>query len=171
MKDLKLINPENASEEEVKAYATREAGRAVVVDMDGLVALLHVANESYYKLPGGGLEGNEDKIAALQRECLEEVGCDIDVVTDIGTIVEYRKIFHLKQISYCYLAKVRGEKGIPSLTEEEAQKGFRQVWLPYEEALQILSANQATSFEGKKYIVPRDTIFLEAARGPVKNLK
>ncbi len=53
MRQLKLINPENVSEEEVKNYSTREAGRAVVFDEDKNVALLYVSREDYYKLPGG----------------------------------------------------------------------------------------------------------------------
>ena len=56
MKQLKLINPENVSEEEVKNYSVREAVRAVVFDEDKKVALLYVSKENYYKIPGGGIE-------------------------------------------------------------------------------------------------------------------
>jgi len=72
MKQLKLINPENVSEEEIKKYLVREVGRAVVVDEDKKIALLYVSKENYYKLPGGGIEEGEDKISALKRECLED---------------------------------------------------------------------------------------------------
>ena len=97
MKTIKLINPENVSEEEVKKYRVREAGRAVVVDENGMIALLHVTKENYYKLPGGGIEDTEDKMIALKRECKEEIGCDVEVIGEVGTIVEYRKICTLKQ--------------------------------------------------------------------------
>jgi 8-oxo-dGTP pyrophosphatase MutT (NUDIX family) len=96
MKLIKIINPENVSEEEVKGYRTREAGRAVVFDDEGKVALLSVSKENYYKLPGGGVEEGEDKITALHRECQEEIGCDVEIVNELGFIVEYRKIFTLK---------------------------------------------------------------------------
>ena len=56
----------NVSEEEVKNYRVREAGRAVVMDRDGMIALLHVTKESYYKLPGGGIEETEDKIITIE---------------------------------------------------------------------------------------------------------
>ena len=164
MKELKLINPENVSEEEVIAYKTREASRAVVIDEDGKIALLHVSNEHYYKLPGGGIEEGEDKMKALERECLEEIGCNVDVVSEIGSIVEYRRIFSLKQTSYCYLAKVKGQKGTPDFTDDEKEGGFEQVWLPYDEALKALNESNATSIEGSDYIVPRDTAFLEEAK-------
>lgn len=164
VKNIKLINPEGATEEEVNNYRTREAERAVVFDDEGKVALLHVTKEQYYKLPGGGVEEGEDKIISLKRECKEEIGCDVEVQGEIGYIVEYRKIFSLKQTSYCYLAKAVGEKGEPDFTEEEMENGFEIVWLPYEEALRILSDNKATNVEGRSYIVPRDTAFLEEAK-------
>lgn len=163
MRMIKLINPENVSDDEVKNYHVREAGRVVVLDENGMVALLHVSKENYYKLPGGGVEDTEDKIIALKRECLEEIGCDVEVGEEIGTIVEYRKIFNLKQISHCYLAKVIGAKGTPNFTDEEKQNGFEQVWLPYKKAMKILSESKATSIEGSAYIVPRDTTFLAEA--------
>lgn len=163
MKQLALINPEDVSEEEANTYATREAARAIVVDSDNKIALLYVAREDYYKLPGGGLEGAENKKIALERECLEEIGCRVKVVAEVGCIVEYRKIFGLKQTSYCYLAKVVGEKGQPAYTDKELEKGFVQVWLSFEEALKAILQSNSSSVEGKNYIVPRDTIFLKTA--------
>ncbi|MCG2690028.1 NUDIX domain-containing protein [Candidatus Parcubacteria bacterium] len=168
MKLIKLINPENVSEEEVKHYRCRGAGRAVVMDNDGIIALLHVTKKGYYKLPGGGVEDTEDKMIALKRECQEEIGCDIEVIGAIGTIVEYRKIFGLKQTSYCYLAKVKGEKGKPAFTDDEKENGFEQVWLPYKEALRALLDSKATNIEGSAYIVPRDTAFLQEAKSLIK---
>lgn len=163
MKKLAVINPENVSEEEVKSYRTREAVRAIVLDEEDNVALLYVANEDYYKLPGGGIEEGEDKDLALERECLEEIGCKVEVFKEVGEIVEYRKIFELKQISFCYLAKLVGEKGQTSFTKEEEEKGFKQVWLPIDKALEKVKQNNSTSVEGRDYIVPRDTIFLQEA--------
>ena len=170
MKELKLINPENVTEEEVKGYRVREAARAIVVDEDGKIALLHVTNENYYKLPGGGLEGSEDKLIALQRECQEEIGCDVEVINEIGSIVEYRKIFNLKQTSYCYLAKLKGEKGTPDFTDHEKEKGFKQVWLTYDEAIKSLIESTVANMEGSAYIVPRDTAFLEESKVYLTNL-
>lgn len=163
MKQLLLLNPENASEEEALEWPLREAARAVVTDKDGLVALLHVSKENYYKLPGGGLDESEDKNTALRRECLEEIGCEVEVVRELGTVLEYRKIFGLRQISYCYLAKVAGEKGAPNFTQKEESKGFQVVWLPLEEAKKALDNSKATTPEGGLYIVPRDKVILVSA--------
>ncbi|MFA4999600.1 MAG: NUDIX domain-containing protein [Parcubacteria group bacterium] len=162
MKLIKLINPENVSEEEVKNYETREAGRAVVFDEDDKIALLYVRQEDYYKLPGGGIEDGEDVREALNRECLEEAGCNIDITNELGSIVEYRKSMNLKQISYCFMAKVKGSKGAPNFTDEEEQRGFELVWLSYKEALNAFENSKTTFDEGKLYIIPRDRAFIEA---------
>lgn len=164
MKLLKLINPENVSEEEVKNYKIREAARAIVFDKEGNIALLYVSKANYYKLPGGGIDEGEDKKSALLRECQEEIGCDVEVVSEIGSIIEYRKIQNLKQTSYCYLAKVKGNKGTPDFTESEIGAGFKQVWLSYNDSLNAMRNGKPPHVEGKSYIKPRDTTFLEEAK-------
>ncbi|PIP87018.1 ADP-ribose pyrophosphatase [Candidatus Campbellbacteria bacterium CG22_combo_CG10-13_8_21_14_all_36_13] len=164
MKELTLLNPENVSEEEIKTYGTREAARAVVLDKENNIALLHATKTDYYKLPGGGLDDDTDKVVALKRECREEIGCDVEVVGEIGLMNEWRRFFNLHQISYCYFAKVVGEKGIPDFTESEVAEGFEVVWLPYNEALDILKRSKAEQIAAKEYMVPRDIAILEAAR-------
>lgn len=161
---LKTLNPENAAEQEYLSYPVREAARAVVSDQDQNIALLFVSKENYYKLPGGGVESSEDHETALRRECQEEIGCNIDIISELGSIIEYRKFCSLKQISYCYTAKVKGEKGEPQLTQEEIDEGFQVIWLPYAKAVSLIPKTETHNLEGKDYIVPRDLAFLKAAR-------
>lgn len=163
MKEIAFLNPENASEEEVKTYGTREAARAVVLDNENNVALLHATKTDYYKLPGGGLDDDTDKIIALKRECREEIGCEVEVLGEIGLVNEWRKFCRLHQISYCYFAKVVGEKGNPGFTESETAEGFEVAWLPYDEALRTLKGSRAEQIEAKGYMVPRDIAILEAS--------
>lgn len=162
---LITLNPENASDEEVQTYSTREAARAVVVDSGGNIALLHVSLKNYYKLPGGGLEGDEDILVALARECKEEIGCAIEVVGEVGTVIEYRKIFGIKQISYCYFAHVKGDKGEPEFTESELEGGFEIVWVSYGKALTLMAESVVSDEEGGRYIIPRDIALLKAVEG------
>lgn len=164
MREFEIRNPESASDNEIKTYSRREAARAVVIDDSGMVALLHVTGENYYKLPGGGIEESEDKLLALKRECREEIGCEIEILDEVGQITEYRKRFNLVQTSYCYLAKLTGEKGEPHYMDDEIEKGFEPVWMPYEEALEALKSSTATTFEASAYIVPRDILLLSEAR-------
>ncbi|MEK7652114.1 MAG: NUDIX domain-containing protein [Patescibacteria group bacterium] len=170
MKLLKTINPENVSEEEVNKYSIREAARALVIDNQGHIAILHVSKAGYYKIPGGGIEGEENKEVALRRECMEEIGCDVDILGEVGMILEYRKFSSEKQVSYCYIAKLKGKKGKPSFTDEESNNSFEELWLPYNEAIMLFHENKTTDFEGSKYIVERDKTFLKEAKNTYPNL-
>ena len=84
----------------------RKASRAILLDENELVPLLFVSKYNYHKLPGGGIDEGEDKIQALIRECLEEVGSKIEVNGEIGKIIEFRSKWDLKQTSYCYYGKI-----------------------------------------------------------------
>lgn len=163
MERLLLLNPENASPDEVAAFRVRHAARAVVADDAGRIALLKVGKHGYYKLPGGGVENGEDLMLALARECLEEIGCNVCVDTPLGLVEEYRKMFGIRQISHCYTAHVVGDKGAPAFTASEEANGFSIVWATYAEARQLLASCQADNQEGCDYIVPRDTCILKAA--------
>jgi len=163
MQQLAILNPEHATPEEIKQYAMRKAARAVIIDDQQCVALLHVTTANYYKLPGGGIEPNETIEEALHRECWEETGSKIEIIQEIGSVTEYRKMYELTQISYCYLAKVIGEKGIPEFTPDEQQDGFEIVWLSYDQALKVISDDANADDEGRRYIVPRDLLFLQTA--------
>ncbi len=168
MKLIKFINPENVSEEEVNKYDVREAGRAIVIDDEKNIAILYASKQDYYKLPGGGVEKGEDSIVAIKRECIEEIGCNIEILEEIGSIIEYMKIFKIKQTSYCYFAKVEGKKMKPNYTEEEKRRGFQTLWLPYEEALDKLKSCIDDSTNYHFYVVPRDIAFLEEVRKLIK---
>lgn len=161
--EILLLNPENVSDQEVNTYQTREAARAVVIDENGLIGLLYVSKEGYYKLPGGGLEESENPLIALRRECQEEIGCTIEILNEIGLVTEYRKKFNLKQISYCYIAKVVGEKKLPVFDEGERELGFEVTWLKYAAAKRALEKSNLQFYEGELYIIPRDRAILEAA--------
>jgi 8-oxo-dGTP pyrophosphatase MutT (NUDIX family) len=52
---------------------------AIIFDSKGLVLTKHFVNGfgEYFLLPGGGLDKGESPIEALNRECKEEIGVDI----------------------------------------------------------------------------------------------
>jgi 8-oxo-dGTP diphosphatase len=162
MKLLKLINLENTSEQEAGTFFVREAARAIVFDSSNLVGLLYSTKFNYYKLPGGGVELGEDHETALKRECKEEIGCDIEILGELGMIIEYRRKYSLKQTSFCFTAKVIGEKGVPELTSDEIKEGFETVWLPLEEAIKKVMNNINPGVYEVPYMVTRDITFLQA---------
>lgn len=146
----------------------REASRAVLLDENNLVPILHVKSGKFHKLPGGGIDEGESKEEALVREILEEVGAKIKIESEIGKIVEYRsdKNFKwgsdMKQVSYCYLGKILS-KGNPKFTEKEMIEEFELVWMPLNKAIETFEKDQPITIEGK-FILSRDLTFLKEAR-------
>lgn len=66
-------------------YTERSAVRVVVKDADEQVIIIKVNKGNYYKLPGDGVEGDEDHGQAAVREVAEETGCS--VATEGGHVV------------------------------------------------------------------------------------
>lgn len=145
-------------------FRRREAARAVVLDDSGSVPLLKVNRYQYHKLPGGGVDKDEDIETALERELMEEIGCKVEVTAEVGEIVEYRDQLELIQTSHCFLAKQIGEKQAPAFTEKETAHGFEIVWAKdIDEAVRLLTHDKPTDYEGK-FIRRRDLAFLKTAR-------
>ena len=162
-KDVKSVVSEDELVNIHRAPRNRRAVRAVVFDADGNIALLHVSKNKYYKLPGGGIEEGEEIIQALIRECQEEIGCNIKVDEEVGEVIEYRDQHRFRQISYCYTAKVIGDKGSPNLEQEEIDEGFKEVWVSLDEAICLLKESEPTSYNGP-FIVMRDLKMLEEVK-------
>jgi len=83
------------------------------------MALMNVKKKSAFTLPGGGIKENETVLNALRRELIEETGCEIEILTEIGIIEENRFKHDFTQLSYYYLGNVIGDKKPPQLTEKE----------------------------------------------------
>jgi 8-oxo-dGTP diphosphatase len=143
------------------SYKERNASRAIVYDAERNIALLHATNKNYHKLPGGGVEEGEDIEAALRREVLEEIGCNIINLKELGIIEEYRNEFALHQTSHCFLADVDGLKGSPNLEQDELADGFETVWLDVPTAIANLESEASLQAYEGKFIRLRDLLFLK----------
>ena len=99
----------------------------------------------------------------MKRECLEEIGCNVEIIKEIGQVIEYRKKFNIKQTSFCYLTRLLGKKGIPKLEPSEIEEGFETVWLSFEDALDALQNYECVKYQ-VPYIVARDIVFIKEAR-------
>jgi ADP-ribose pyrophosphatase YjhB (NUDIX family) len=142
-------------------YKERRSSRAIVFDRDGKIAFLHVTKKHFYKLPGGGVEEGESIEEALHRELSEEIGCSVKNIREFGSIEEFRNKFSLHQISYCFLADLAGEKGVPHLEQDEIADGFKPVWINLGDAIKIFESNtDVEDYEGK-FVQMRDLAFLK----------
>ena len=142
-------------------FRPRTAARAIVKKKD-LIALLHVSKDGYHKLPGGGVDPGESIQEALHREVLEEVGCKIRVLGEVGEILEHRGQAEEIQTSHCFIAEVI-EEGEPKFTEKEISEGFELVWVSLDKAIEMIQKEVPTTYSGK-FIVKRDLFFLQAAK-------
>lgn len=143
---------------DISHYDLRESSRGLVINGNTL-ALLYVSNFNYFKLPGGGIEKDENIEIAFTRETLEEVGCKVKDVKIFGKIIEYRDQFKLKQISYVLTGKVDGEIGPTNLEQSEIDEGFELKWIPIDKAIGIMQSSKPTNYEGQ-FIVKRDLFIL-----------
>ena len=162
MKLLKTINPANIPDNVASAWQHREAARAVVFDENGKVGLLYVSKFNHYKLPGGGIETGEDKRQALDREVEEELGVEVEVLDEVGAVIEYRDRFKQHQISFCFTAKVVSSKNSPNFTAVERDAGFEVKWVTPQQAEQLLNLRETDDYLGR-IIEERDFCFLKAA--------
>ncbi len=139
----------------------RSAVRAVLFKGDK-IALLNVTRDKYHKLPGGGIEQKESIRRALFREILEETGCKIKILSEVGKISEHKTHLSEFQISYCYIAKViREDKS--RFTTEEKRAGFKLEWKSLDTSIRILKKEKPKNYEGK-FIVKRDLEFIKTAK-------
>ena len=138
MKKLLVMDAKNYPPDMEEIYRVAVRG---IIFIDG--KLLMIENSfGEAKLPGGGIEGDEDDYTALLREVKEETGFDVipESIIPFGEIEEKRlsvkepMIWH--QISRLYFCEVREEQSACEYTENEKKYGFHQVLYTLEEALE-----------------------------------
>ena len=162
MRHLGTIKFERIEESKAKSFEIRMAARALILDNEGKAAVLSVSARNYHKLPGGGVEEGEDMETALRRECLEETGCNIEILEELGKVEELRLKWNQHQISHCYLARVSGEKGEPQFTDSEKKAGFELEWFDPEEIARIIASDIPEDYVGL-FIQKRDKLIMDAA--------
>lgn len=100
--------------EEIKQTEIKEvriAARGIVMREDGKIGIFNKANKNEYKLPGGGIEEKETPEEAFKREVLEETGCEVEIIKNMGITEEYKTKNNFKQISYVFVGKVLKDTG------------------------------------------------------------
>jgi 8-oxo-dGTP diphosphatase len=80
------------------AYRDRPGVYAIALDTQGRIAVVQIGNA--YFLPGGGVEIGESPGETLAREGLEECGCALRPIREIGSAIQ-----HLTTSSGRHIAK------------------------------------------------------------------
>ena len=126
----------------LKEPKTRFGARGIILNDQGKIAVLHMANIDVYKLVGGGVEDGEKPEEAFKREALEESGCRIEIDRDLGLIREEKSQINFAQDSHVFVAHVINDTGKLHLTEKEISRGSELVWLTPENALAKIEQNE-----------------------------
>ncbi len=169
MKLLLILKDEDIGIKSRKIKMEKRLAARAVLSLGGKIALLNVTKDGYHKLPGGGVEEGENIKQALLREILEETGCTIEIMKEVGKIIEHRthegilrEKSGVNQTSYCYTAKVI-KKGHPKFDEGEMEAGYQLEWVDLNSAISMLQNEKPSIYEGK-FIVRRDLALLEATK-------
>ncbi|WP_157964459.1 NUDIX domain-containing protein [Exiguobacterium flavidum] len=154
---IREITDQDVNEEmfDVKEWSTRNAVRMLLFDQAGRIALMFVARDGYYKLPGGGIEGSESHEEALKREIEEETGATFGLIELFGSCTEFMSKTAMHQVSTIYTGEVV-RHGQPVLTSDEEAAGFTLEWRTPEEALRLLETKRSPGYFDR-FIATRDT--------------
>lgn len=130
----------------------RFACRAIIFDQENLV-MIYSKKYNDYKIPGGGIMEDEDKIECLFREVKEETGIILDEnsIVEVGVFRELRPsnieedtVFD--QTSYYYMGKIKEDTKLLNLEDYEKDAGFEVIRIKPEIALkENLKANRPYS--------------------------
>lgn len=153
---------------EMKDPKTRHGARGLVFDENNKIAVFNKQLKNEFKLPGGGIDDGEEPEEAFKRECLEELGCEVQNISQLGIIEENQSQENFRQCSFVFVAQKHGELKSTNLTQKELDEGSRFVWLSLEEALEKMKSSLAILKESKydsvyrtKFMVTRDIKILE----------
>lgn len=153
---------------EMKNPRLQLGARGIVIREDGKIAIFNKSNKNEYKLPGGGLEGEEKPEEAFKREVLEETGCEVEIIECLGTTEEYKTFDNFKQISYVFVGKVIKDTEQLNVTQKEKEEGAKLLWETPQNGLKLIAecidnliAPKYESVYHTKFIVLRDRNILE----------
>lgn len=144
----------------------RPSARAIIFKEDK-IALVYSKKEKYFKFPGGGIRGDEDKKEALIREVREEVGLVVipDTIKEFGIVMRRQKstvsedtIF--EQENFYYFCDVEDEAVSQELDDYESEAEFVLRVVDIDEAIAVNAAySSADSFN--EVMIKREKRVLE----------
>ena len=132
--DKKNYNPNGS-------VGKRPSVRGIIV-RDGKIAMMHSVKYNYYKLPGGGIEGQETFEETLIREVREESGLVVipNSIKEFGYVrrIEKGKIEDIFiQDNYYFLCEAEDGIVAQELDEYEADEEFTLEFVTIDDAIRI----------------------------------
>ncbi len=129
-KEMQLINDDYSGH----VVHLRHASRGILV-CDGKVLLSYETVYGKYIIPGGGVEEGETYSECCERELLEETGIEVKAAEEY---LEIEELFEdWRHINHYFVCEIKRDTGTVHLTEAEKDAGYKNVWLPIDEAIEI----------------------------------
>lgn len=125
-------------DKDISSANRRTIVRGIVVDQAGNVAIFNKRNANEYKLPGGVVKTGEDVEETFLKEIKREIGCEIEIIEDIGIVEEHMGQDNIVQETYVYVGRVL-EKGKIDYNNQEIDEFGKVMWVSPEEALKLIS--------------------------------
>lgn len=145
-------------------YDKRVTVKAIVKNVAGKYGFVTNATHGFYLLAGGGAE-SEDIAQEIKRECAEELGYEIQIISEIGRVHEFRDRDAKEYETICFLAEANKEVEEDLRTEDEKRNNLSVVWINYDEAKKILEEQAGrvkrgeVKFYNTAFNIIRDQIF------------
>lgn len=153
----------------------RPAARAVVLNNENKIGLLHVYGKddyfgfrNYYETPGGGIDDNETPKEAAIREVKEEIGGICSEIEEIGIVEDDYNLIFTHNIVYYFLIKV--DKFIEKQLLDYEKGWIDEVcWFDIDEAIEKMtnSPDSRLAILQKRREIP----ILKIAKEMIKNKK
>ena len=153
----------------------RPTARAIVFDDEGYFYFVRAVRDDIFckgtiiETAGGGIECGEDLLTAVNREVLEELGADVEVLCKIGVVHDYYNLIHRHNINNYFLCKVINF-GDKNLTQQEAESfHLSTLKLKFQEALEKYKKCLETKLG--RLIANREIPILKYAKAILDNYK
>lgn len=100
------------------------------------------------------------------RECLEETGCSVEIIKELGLTQGLRPYNNHYQLndSYGYLVKKVGDIQENNFDSDEIEENFELVWVTLEKAIELFEELPTTDNNFRNYIRERGLLFLNEVK-------
>ncbi len=137
-KVLKVFSDEDFGLDSSKGVSLkkREIVKGIIVDQSGSVAIYNKRKENVYQLPGGVMKEGETPEDTFLKEIKRLIGCEIEIIEDLGIVEEHMFQDEIEQIVYVFVGRVL-EKGKIDFQNQEIDEFGKVMWVAPEEALKL----------------------------------
>lgn len=112
--------------------------RGIIVDQSGNVAVYNKRVQNDFQLPGGVVKDGENPAVTFLKEIKRVIGCEVEIIEDMGMIKEEMSQDEMLQTTYVYIGRVL-EKGKIDYQNQDLDEFGKVMWVSPEEALKLIS--------------------------------